>query len=89
MIFFLCFTARLKRRALTLVWWMDAVLRCRREWGASFVTENIKKIVGGWLCWFEKLDLSCLCALRVAARGPAAQGRIVILRLCGTAKAVP
>jgi hypothetical protein len=30
-----------------------------------------------------------LCALRVAAREPAAQGRGVILRLYGTAKAVP
>jgi hypothetical protein len=47
--------------------------------GCRFVRENIKKqkIAGG------------LFALRVAARGPAAQGRVVILRLCGTAKAVP
>jgi hypothetical protein len=30
-----------------------------------------------------------LCALRVAARGPAAQGMVVILHLYGTAKAVP
>jgi hypothetical protein len=31
----------------------------------------------------------CLSALRVVGRGPAAQGRIAILRPYGTAKAVP
>jgi hypothetical protein len=34
-------------------------------------------------------DAHRIVALRVAARKPAAQGRVVILRLYGTAKAVP
>jgi hypothetical protein len=49
--------------------------------GASFVTENIKKIVGGWLCWLMRASLRC-------ARACGARNDPYFV-LYGTAKAVP